>query len=63
MRSLNLSSLKASEVILFIAVLTMIFFKYSDNTKLTRVPSSLLTPAPLGDFGPSPYENFIYSQE
>lgn len=61
MKGLNLSNVKSSEVLLLIAVITMIFFKYSKTIEPGRLPASLT--APLGDFGPSPYENYINSKD
>lgn len=60
-KGLNLSNVKSSEVILLIAVIAMIYFKYSNTREPNRFPSSL--DVPRGDFGPSPYENYMNSKE
>lgn len=60
MKDLSLSKLKSSEIILLIAIIAMIYFKYSNNREPGRIPSSL--DLPVGDYGPSPYENYINSQ-
>lgn len=61
MKDLSLSELKLYEVILLIAVIAMIYFKHSSPTEPERLPSAL--DLPVGDFGPSPYEQFINSRE
>lgn len=48
------------EVILLIVVLAMIIIKFT-SVSVQRYPSAIDKPH-VGDFGPSPYENYINSQ-